>query len=82
MMLLYQNWTGSNPDITLRRVHVREFPVNIMLPRYCDCSCRANAMLIRGQAPTLDPITQISVVRVLRYPRFESFAAFVPTEAN
>ena len=56
-MLLYQSWKGSNRDITLRRVHVREFPADTMLPRYGDYSSRANTMVGRDKAPALGAIT-------------------------
>ena len=50
-MLLYQRWTRSSSNITLRRVHLRGFPVNIVLPRYRDRSSSANTTWYVGTLP-------------------------------
>ena len=69
-MLQDQGWTRSSSNITLRRVRVRGLTVGTVLPRYRDRSSSVNNMLVRYHARVLGPITQISVTRVLRYPRW------------
>ena len=68
-MLPYQTWTRSSIIITLSRVHVHGFVVNVntMLPRYRHCSSSTNTnttvcyctlqSVVRGQVAALVPIT-------------------------
>ena len=59
----------SKTNLTLMRYNIRGYASNTMLPLYTIAPPVLNTMLERYKAAVLGPITQIRVIRALRYSR-------------